>query len=290
MCTAEDILKKDEQNFKGLLTRQCNKVLKCLYKCKLNNKDLAKRLGVSASALSNILQKIKNVKFDLLIIEQIGRNTYYSLSEQGQDYVEHFLMNTQIINIEEKVSNSGHESIAFFHHMKNMWGEEWKLIFEEVLLDYTRGEVEKADSTFVVFIRSIEKLFIEERWEELNTIYELLEEELFQNRIEKYFERIMGIKCLCNIEDDDWEVAYKIVDSFFENSAQSLQMDVCKKIQIHQISCENIHLIMQALNRMTEEARKKKLKKEAFYREWKNVFEAHERLMFYIAEKYSAQY
>lgn len=290
MNKTENISFLPENNEDNLdLTKQCKKVIKCLYKRRLNNKELAHSLGVSASALSNSLQKIRNINSNLLVIEQIGRNTFYSLSECGLAYVETNLINNKIINNEDKISEYTETGIFRLNRMKKEWGEDWDLKFEEMLLFYTHSEIDKIENIFMEFIHVVERLFLEEQWEELNTIYDLLDANLLRKRIDKYFDRIMGVKSLCNIDDFDWKTAYEIVDNFFENGGRTYYKNICEKIENHQLSCENIDLIFASLNEILVETTKEHMEKETFYDKWKNVFMSHERLMYYVAEKYIAR-
>ena len=175
MCTAEKLnINEEYEEIAKSLTRQCNKVIKSLYKSRLSNKDLASTLGVSASALSNSLQKIKSSHPDLLVIEQYGRNIYYSLSEMGSKYTELYLMNDRIISMEEKSSKYVQECVILLNEMKKKWGKNWNLELDELLLRYTKLEIEDIDECFRKFIHVVERIYIEERWEEMNSLYSLL--------------------------------------------------------------------------------------------------------------------
>lgn len=281
-----------EERILNTQTRQCNKVIRELYGHKLSNKELSENVGVSRSALSNILQKIKSSQLGLLVVEQNGRNTYYSLSDLGCAYAEKHLFNdianSKIINIEEKLSE---HALMGMHALKNMqkeWGEEWQLKFDELLLEHSKGK--SGEGHFDTFIEAVKNIIVEERWEELNKIYHLIDNVLLRKRIEKRFDQLMGIKCLCIIDDMDWKMAYKLVEDFFEYHGQFVRMEFLEQFQNHQIGSEEIKSAFNALSQMIEAAREEKMSKEDFYNEWEEAFVPHERLVYYIAEKYKTQF
>ena len=76
------------------------------------------------------------------------------------------------------------------------------------------------------------------------------------------------------------------IDNFFENSGELVRKELIEKVEMQQISSENINRILYSLNRMVNEAEKKMMKKEEFYNEWECLFVSHERLLYYIAEKF----
>lgn len=280
-----------EERILNTQTRQCNKVIRELYGHKLSNKELSENVGVSRSALSNILQKIKSSQLGLLVVEQNGRNTYYSLSDLGCAYAEKHLLNdiasSKIINIEEKLSEHALMGIHAIKNMQKEWGEEWQLKFDELLVEHSKGK--SGEEHFETFIEAVKNIIIEERWEELNKIYHLIDNVLLRKRIEKRFDRLMGIKCLCIIDDMDWKMAYKLVEDFFEYNGQFVRMEFLEQFQNHQIGSEDVKSAFNALSQMLEAAREEKMSKEDFYNEWEEMFVSHERLVYYIAEKYKAQ-
>lgn len=287
MCVAvnhEIILKTVEQI---ILTRQCNRIIIALYDCKLSNKELAKYMGISASSLSNSLQKIKNTGFDLLVTEQIGRQIFYSLSELGHLYAKERLMSKQIINIQEKLHCSIQEEKALLEDMQSEWGEEWKLKFDELLFEYIKGMDNKSEKLFQNFITAIENIILEENWQKLNSIYALLEDEILERRIKKCFQQLLGIRYLCELEKYEWKIAYKLVDDFYENSGEYIRTEFLEIFENNQFTSDVIALIIGSLNKMKDEALRKKMKKEEFYDEWEKVFVSHERLLYYITEKYN---
>lgn len=272
-----------------VLTKQCNKVLKCLHNHRLSNKEIAANLGITASALSNTLQRIRNSKLDLLVVEQIGRNTYYSLSKKGMQYVEENLNNSKLTSIEDKLSNYYSDAVVLIENMKNEYGDDWKIVFDDVLILYASGNINKVESNFKKIFDIIEKLFIEERWDDLNVIYTKLEDEIFKRRIQKFFDRFVGINSLCNIEDEDWMTAYRVVDDFFVNSGDLLHKDLVEKVDNLQINYAQVKLANSSLGKIITEALEQRKTKEELYDRWKKAFVSHERLLYYIAEKYEAK-
>lgn len=289
MCVAENkeiVLESVEQI---VLTRQCNRIILALYNCKLSNKELAENMGISASSLSNSLQKIKNTGLDLLVIEQIGRNIYYSLSGLGHRYAKERLVNNQIINIQKKLTYSIQAEKALLEDMQESWGDEWKLKFDDLLLEYMNGENSQNDKLFQCFIKVVENIILEENWSKLKSLYALLGDEILERRIEKCFQQLLGIRHLCELENYEWKMAYKLIDDFYENSGEYIRREFLETFENKQFKSETINLIISALKKMREEALRKKMKKEEFYDEWESVFVSHERLLYYIAEKYNAQ-
>lgn len=278
---------------KGILefkTRQCDTVLKGLYGNRFNNKELAKHIGISVSALSNVLQKIKTSHLDLLVVEQRGRNIYYSLSELGNEYVEKYLLDTfNIINLESaKISKDAKNALLMIKEIQNQANETWQWKIDEFLVNnISESSGNKIENSCFQLIQSIESVIMGERWEELNEIYKMLDSDILCQRIEKKFSKLMGIKSLCMLEDQDWEMTYRLVDDFFEQGGKFIRTEFLKQFQLYQINYDDIYKIYDVLEQLTTEAENKEMLKDAFYKEWKSFFAPHEKLLYYIAEKYS---
>lgn len=279
-----------EEIINSTLTRQCKKVLRELFECRLSNKELAKNIEMSSSALSNILQRIKSSQLGLLVTEQNGRNTYYSLSPLGNEYVRKNLViydaSGKTVNVEETLSQYALYGIQAIKDMQREWGEEWQLKLDELLLMYFKEEKDSGEKNFDKLIQAVKNVIIEERWEELNKIYSAIDNELLHRRIEKCFEWLMGIKYLCIIEDAEWKTAYKLIDDYFAQKGVFVRLESLKALQKYQIYSEEIYLIFNTLEKMVTRAAGKNATKEDFCGTWESAFESHERLMYYIAEKY----
>lgn len=275
-------------------TRQCNNVLRGLYTHRLNNKQLAQYIGISASALSNILQKIKANQLGLLVIEQDGRNTYYSLSELGNEYVEKYLLDSTmpeggngVINIDDaRVSEDAQNAILKIKEIQQLEGDGWQLKLDDFLLSYTSGALQGKDNCYVQLVQSIEHVIIKECWEDLNKIYTLLDSDLLCKRVEKVFSNLMGIKSLCILDEKNWEMAYRLVDDYFEHAGKYIRTEFLEQIQIYQMSVKDVKTFFNVLGQLVEDAEEKRMLKEEFYGKWKVFFTPHERLLYYIAEKY----
>jgi len=279
-----------EKSILEFRTRQCDTVLKGLYGNRFNNKELAEHIGISASALSNVLQKIKTGQLELLVIEQRGRKIYYSLSELGNEYVEKYLIDaSNIINLESmKISDDARNALSEIKAIQEWAGEKWQLEIDEFLVNNISGSIEdqKEDKCFRL-MQSIKHIILGERWEELNEVYKALESDILCQRVEKEFSELMGIKSLCILEDKDWKMTFGIVDDFFEYQGEYTKTEYLKGFQSYQMDYEDIHKIYDVLKQLIKKAKNQDMRKDDFYREWQSFFAPHEKLLYYIAEKYS---
>lgn len=278
-----------EERILSSQTRQCNKVIQALYGCRLSNKELAESIGVSSSALSNILQKIKSNQLGLLVVTQNGRNTFYSLSELGAEYAEKHLfasnVNDKVINIEEKLSEFASTGIQALRNIQTAWEDEWQLKLDEQLYEYVRTK-KCNEENFENFMEAIRNIIIEERWEELNKIYSFLENDILRRRIEKCFEDLMEIKNLCIIDSMDWKLAYRMVDGFFQNDEKKTWIGCFKQIQKYELNNEMVFSCFDVLKKIVQDAEENKLTKEEVFDRWERLFVPHEKLIYYIADKY----
>lgn len=272
-----------------LLTKQCIKVMINLYNKRLSNKELAKAMNIASNNLSNTLQRIKSSQLNLLIIEHESRNTYYSLSEIGKKYTEKYLLCD--VPKRENVKNTlTQKGIYALNNMKKAWGIHWELKLDEILIacfdkiysfeiDYCGQE-----ENFKQFINSIERLKLDEQWDELNIIYDLLNPFVVM-RIDKSFNYMAGVKYLCILYSTDWEMTFKLIDDFFEKG-RCIEMDLIEKFTEYGIESEEVKAALENLEGIIREAKANRMTKDGFYKKWKEYFKPYEQFAFYIATKY----
>lgn len=280
-----------EKKILATQTRQCDNVLRALYQNRLRNKELASHVGISVSSLSNILQRIKVSQLGLLVVEQVGRNTYYSLSELGVQYTEKYLINNcfdkKVLEFDsKKVIDYVEGAITKIQEIKMDGGDDWQFCLDEFLMSYHAAtDSLDRDSSYNCLMGYIRQIILDENWEGLNLVYNELENDILSRRIEKLFEKIMGIKSLCILDDNDWKITYEILDDFFQTDGKYINIEFLDQLKENQIDGEDVKKLYIILRSLLDETEYMKLSKKDLYNMWGELFMPHERLLYYFVEK-----
>lgn len=139
------------------------------------------------------------------------------------------------------------------------------------------------EENFKQFINSIERLKLDEQWDELNIIYDLLNPFVVM-RIDKSFNYMAGVKYLCILYSTDWEMTFKLIDDFFEKG-RCIEMDLIEKFTEYGIESEEVKAALENLEGIIREAKANRMTKDGFYKKWKEYFKPYEQFAFYIATK-----
>ncbi|MDE6566801.1 MAG: winged helix-turn-helix domain-containing protein [Lachnospiraceae bacterium] len=280
-----------EKKILAAQTKQSDNILRALYQKRYKNKELAHEVGISVSALSNVLQKIKTSQLGLLVVEQDGRNTYYSLSELGVQYTEKYLMNNssnkKVVELDSmKISDYVRDAISKIHNIQIQVGDDWQFVLDEFLMSYNAATNDSDyDSCYIGMINCIKQIILDENWEGLNLVYKELGNDILRKRIENVFEKMMGIKSLCILDENDWKLAYEILDDFFQSDGKYINVDSLERLNTYQIAGEDIRKIFNVLKKLINEIDCKNVSKKDLYNIWGELFMPHERLLYYFVEK-----
>ena len=230
----------DDKNYlKNFLTKQMCKILLILFFKTLSNKDLAKQMGISTSALSNILQRMKKSQIKLFIINKEDKYIFYSLTPIAYAYVKDNLIkeeesDVKILRFNDEETSNYIECTENLNKLKVFLSIDTAREFESFFeLHYMKGSKEKREA-LDDFIISLAKMNNEDCRENFNTIISNLDDEIFRENILHCVNLYQSMMRLCDIYDQAWELAYDFVDSFFKSKGECVSfkfLSECKTLE-----------------------------------------------------------
>ncbi len=288
----------EEKLLRHAVTKKCESILKLLLSGSLTNKEIASRLNTPANSISNAILRIKNAPIPLLTIEQEGRNTFYSLTSAGKEYIQNRINeekrvepNKKIIDLEnEQFSIDVQDTIEKLNSLKRTIGDGWRNNFQLFLEDYGHERVQthrREDIEFQYIMQKIEFLIKNDCRDELNEIYEFIDDDKIQEKIESCLEQLIATRLLCILDQRDWYTAYMLIEDYFEHMGDSVKMEALEKLQPLHIEIRDLVHIFHRLKTMSDEAEKECFTKKEFYDKWRADFHLHEKMLYHIAEQYA---
>lgn len=276
------------------LTKQMNRILCLLWNHAMGNKEIAEEMGISSSALSNILQRMKKCEVTLLTAERKEKRVIYSLTPAAEEYVEKFLKNKEEKNKLKIVHINENETIELLNcrnsleKLKEKFGDEWGVEFSRYcVLYYENGEMEKIPEADM-FFEELEELIIKDQVTQLEDILNRLEDETSKKICMKYIAKYEHIRWLCELDEKNWKLAYQLIDDIFRN--EKIYISCTFLEQSKELSINDIVNIAKAVFEIVVCSKEKRMTKEEFLKNWNKYFFPHERLFYYLAEKYGNKY
>lgn len=284
----------------GFLTKQMLRLIVLLIKGTLTNKELAVRMGLSSSALSNILQRMKKCEIELLVVSREEKNVLYSLTPIVREYVE---KNLPGIQIPDKIQTSEKIRLVRINQMETVEWRRCKEALEELrelagpegtaeLLEYCTfyytGSQDKVPDAARDFFEALEELIIEEQTQQTEWILNRLEEMGLKALCQKYLKRLVGVRKLCTLDTVNWEAAARFTDDFFLSEDRYVSIDFLKSC--YDFSTEDIIDMAMGLSEIIKASVGRIISKKDFIAAWSRYFKNHDKLVFYIGEKYVNQY
>lgn len=272
------------------LTKQMKRILCLLWIHAMSNKEIAEEMKLSSSALSNILQRMKRCEVALLKTERKDKHVIYSLTPVAEEYVE------KVLNYKEEkgelkiVQINENETIELINcrnsleKLKERFGDKWGVEFPGYCTLYyekgERGKIPEAD----LFFEELEELIVKDQFIQLERILNSLEDENSKKICIKYIEKYISIRTLCELDEKNFKLVYQLIDDIFWNEKMYISWDFLK--QSKELSKDDIVDMANAVFEIVAYSKERKLTKEGFLEEWSKYFFLHERLIYYIAEKY----
>ncbi|MBD5474193.1 MAG: winged helix-turn-helix transcriptional regulator [Lachnospiraceae bacterium] len=291
----DDVLLTSESELiiRRFLTKQMVQILLLLLNYSMTNKEMAEKMRLSSSALSNILQRMKKCEIELLVMEKKEKYILYSLTPIAKEYTEKFLVvkekkDLKVIQIHENETIQLINCRNALRKLKDKLGKEWEADFSYWCFRYyengERGKMPEVDS----FFETLEDLIINEQFSQFESIMDELEDEVSRKNCLRYINKYIGIRRLCFLDEDDWKTAYQFIDDIFRGEEMCISCSFLEKSG--DLTKEDIIKMSNGIFEIVNCSLKKKMTKGEFLDTWSKYFISHEKLAYYIADKYRNKY
>ena len=223
---------------KNFLTKQMCRILLILFFRTLSNKDLALQMGISTSALGNILQRMKKSQIELFITNKEDKYLLYSLTPVAYAYVKDNLVEEEtsqvrIIHFHDEETSDYIECTNALQKLQEVLPVDMTREFENFIGSYYVKVSEEKRAVLDHFISSLAKIHNEVNEEEFRGIMDKLDDAL-QRNILHCVSLYQSMIQLCEIYEKSWELAYDFVDSIIESKGTSISLKVlcgCKTME-----------------------------------------------------------
>lgn len=284
---------ESELIIRRFLTKQMVYILLLLLNCNMTNKEMAEKMGLSSSAISNILQRMKKCEIELLVIEKKEKYMLYSLSPIAKEYAEKFLIikeksDFKVIQIHESETIELINCRNALGRLKDKFGKDWNADFSYWCFRYYENDEKKKMPEVDNFFETIEELIINEQFPQFEYIMEALEDDASRKNCIRYINKYIGVRRLCFLDGEDWKTAYQFIDDIFRSEEISISCEFLKRSGV--LTKEDIIKMSNGIFEIINCSIKKKLTKEEFIDTWSKYFFPHEKLVYYLAEKYGNKY
>lgn len=284
---------ESELTIRRFLTKQMIQVLLLLLNCDMTNKEMAEKMGSTSSSLSNLLRRMKICEIALLKLVKKDKYMLYSLTPIAKEYTEKFLVKKdeaelKVIQIHEN------ETVEFLNcqnaleKLKNKLGKEWNADFSYWCFRYyennERRKMPEVDGLF----EAIEELIINDQFSQLERIINDLEDDASRKNCLRFVGKYIGVRRLCLLDAEDWKVAYQFIDDLFCGEEMRISCSFLEKSG--DLTKEDIIKMTNGIFEIVKCSLKMKLSKEEFLNAWDKYFFPHEKLIYYLAEKYGNKY
>ena len=285
----EENIEKEHFHYLDIfLTKQmCNLILVLGYRI-LSNKEIAEKMGIKSSALSNILQRMKRSVLPLLCIQKQEKYMMYSLTPIALEYMEQRLVveeknSSKVINLRSESELNLESCLSALNGIRELFREDFEIEFVKLLIAHYSQNVQVENNDFQKFVSYFEKMIIWEQKKEFEIVLEAIGSVSLKNEVLKYVNKYIYIRSLCRICAKNWRLAYIFVDSFFDSKCKSISLDFLKVYP--DILGSDVIGITESLMEMVNNTKGKSVSKEGIFEYWSDYFLSQEQLLYYIAEK-----
>lgn len=284
---------ESELIIRRFLTKQMIHILLLLLNCNMTNKEMTEKMGGSSSALSNILGRMKKCEIALLAMEKRDKYILYSLTPIAKEYTEKFLIQKdkkdfKVVQIHENETVELINCQNALVKLKEKLGKEWNADFSYWCFRYyendEKGKMPEAD----YFFETIEELIINEQFSQFECIMNRLGDDVSRKNCLRYVNKYIGVRRLCFLDAEDWKTAYQFIDDIFCGEEMCISCSFLEKSG--DLTKEDIVKMANGIFEMINCSLKKKLSKGEFLDTWSKYFFPHEKLVYYLSEKYGNKY
>lgn len=284
---------ESELVIRRFLTKQMIHVLLLLLDCDMTNKEMSEKMKSSSSSLSNLLNRIKKCEIALLSMEKRDKYMLYSLTPMAKEYTEKFLVTKdktdfKVIQIREN------ETVEFINcqnaleKLKVKLGKEWNADFSYWCFRYYENSERRIMPEVDCFFESLEELIINEQFSQFECIMADLEDDASRKNCLRYVNKYIGVRRLCFLNAEDWRAAYQFIDDLFYGEEIRISCSFLEKSG--DLTKEDIIKMSNGIFEIINFSLKKKWSKGEFLDGWSKYFFPHEKLIYYLAEKYGNKY
>lgn len=284
------LLNEAEEVIRRFLTKQMARIMLLLLDHTMTNKEIAEKMDLTSSALSNILQRMKRCEVELLEICKKEKYVMYSLTPVAHAYTEKNLVlkgksGVKLIRVNETDTIEWQNCRNALERLKERLGEDWDVEFPHCcFLHYENGrknEIPEARR----FFETAEELIIREQNEQLKRMLDDLGNEVCRKSYLRYADKFIFIRRLCFLDAENWKMAYRLIDDVFCGEEIRISYDFLA--DSGDLSKEEIVKMVKGLADIRKQSRERDLSKKEFLEEWGRYFLPHEKLVYFIAEKYA---
>jgi biotin operon repressor len=261
-------------------TKMQTKLLRTLKDKEYTNQELANKLNTSANALSNMITRIKHEAPGFLVVKKEGKNVYYSLSQQGLDYLAGKIENLQVI--------TDYSSSKFFHQISDLMKElqdELEEDFGFLFFYYLMSEsISSEDDIYTKFGRLLDiimQLIINEEGQEVEHVFSYFEKPV-RKILESRFKMAFRIHDLCIYFEKQSNVIGNMIETFFDNRLRGIRP--YPRLENAEEQEENV--LIELLTEIVDNAEQENLNREKFKQKWKEYFTNSEILLNLLAANY----
>lgn len=284
---------ESELIIRRFLTKQMIQILLMLLNCDMTNKEMAEEMGCTASSLSNLLRRIKNCEIALLTLEKKDKYMLYSLTPIAKEYTEKFLLkkdepDLKVIQIHENETAELLNCQNALEKFKNKLGREWNADFSYWCFRYYENDERQKMPEADCFFESIEELIINDQFSQLECIINDLEDDVSRKNCFRFINKFIGVRRLCLLDAEDWKTAYQFIDDLFCGEKMCISCSFLKNSG--DLTKEDIVKMSNGIFEIVNSSLKKELSKGEFFDAWSKYFFPHDKLIYYLAEKYGHKY
>ncbi len=288
LLTSESVL-----IIRRFLTKQMIHILLLLLNCNMTNKEMTEKMGSTSSSLSNLLRRMKKCEIALLSMEKKEKYILYSLTPIAKEYTEKFLVvkdkkDLKVIQIHENETIELINCRNALGKLKDRLGKEWNADFSYWCFCYYENNERRKMPEVDCFFEAIEELIINEQFTQFECIMNELEDDVSRKNCLRYVNKYIGVRQLCFLDAEDWKTAYQFIDDIFRGEEMYISCSFLEKSG--DLTKEDIIKMSNGIFEIINCSLKKKLTKGEFLDTWSRYFFPHEKLIYYLAEKYENKY
>lgn len=284
---------ESELIIRRFLTKQMIQVLLLLLNCDMTNKELTEKMGSTSSSLSNLLFRIKKCEIALLELVKKDKYMLYSLTPIAKEYTEKFLVekdksDLKVIQIHENETAEFINCQNALEKLKEKLGEEWSADFSYWCFRYYENHERQKMPEVDCFFKSIEELIIKDQFPQFERIINDLEDDVSRKNCFRFVNKYIGIRRLCFLDAEDWKTAYQLIDDLFYSEEMRISCNFLEKCG--DLTKEDIIKMTNGIFEIVNFSMKRNLSKGEFLDAWGQYFFPHDKLIYYLAEKYGNKY
>lgn len=276
------------QYLKQFVTRQMLCFMLFLGVRTLSNKEIAEGMRCKPSALSNLIDRMKKSEIRLISYVKQERYMMYSLTPVALEYIRQYAETSE--DSEHKIVRMHDETQECQLALKKLHEnieDDFESIFIGMLLQYKNGQNKKEEmKDFYFFMKCMKELIFKDYIREYKEMLQNFTSSYLRSELQNYFAKYIHIRKLCRIDVNNWEVAYELVDSYFDSKGKSISLNVLRRCR-EEVGMDEVIGIAESLGEMKKMESGENLSKEDFRQKWSECFSGHEQLLYYIAEKVS---